>query len=232
MHQDLVMELRLGIRLPTPQYCPKPIADLIQTCFKETPAERPPFSDIKESISLAYVALKRESTSKTKIELDDQVSTQYADVRLEETYLDMKKQNEDFKEHGNSCLLQNQSVNLDTASMVASFTNADPGPYASLQNMSSSVTNIMSKEIELTDSVLGVPLTQTNGFRLRNKHLVSPISPGYRRHFSFSAGDDNTPLVRPANDYSRLTSAKSYPNPVYMMNLSNVESVELQGLRG
>ena len=51
---QLVNDLTLGIRLPNPAFCPKAIADLLETCFRESPEKRPDFDEIKSKLNTAF----------------------------------------------------------------------------------------------------------------------------------------------------------------------------------
>ena len=51
---QLIHELKLGIRLPSPTFCPKPIATLMKQCFHADPKERPDFSKIKSELEAEY----------------------------------------------------------------------------------------------------------------------------------------------------------------------------------
>ena len=50
----MVNDLALGIRLPNPAFCPKAIADLLETCFCESPEKRPDFDEIKSKLNTAF----------------------------------------------------------------------------------------------------------------------------------------------------------------------------------
>ena len=43
----LLYELSIGVRLPSPEFCPFPITALMKECFHADPNERPDFSTIK-----------------------------------------------------------------------------------------------------------------------------------------------------------------------------------------
>ena len=55
--RELIYELCEGIRLPDPPDCPAGICRLIQTCFFESPSQRPYFVDIKQNIKSTCDAL-------------------------------------------------------------------------------------------------------------------------------------------------------------------------------
>jgi hypothetical protein len=50
---ELIYELRQGIRLSDHPSCPDPICHMIHTCFLENPSHRPDFSELKEAIQSA-----------------------------------------------------------------------------------------------------------------------------------------------------------------------------------
>ena len=51
---DLIYDLSFGIRLPTPKFCPHPIAILLQTCFHENYVERPGFEAIMSTLETSF----------------------------------------------------------------------------------------------------------------------------------------------------------------------------------
>ena len=219
--QQLILELKAGIRLPTPYSCPPAIANLIQTCFKEQPTERPSFLEIKNSVSLAYKGIKRASAAAVKIEIENQEVVHYADIRMEQQYLEMKKHNKNFGD----IMKMNARVTFDAASLTASYTT-NMGEYVSVQNINASMSKMPSSWSESRDPLLNKFEDPKVGVNIGNRHSMSPVSPissEHKRHFSFAAGEDPTPIVRPQKRYSGLTPAKSYPNPLYMMGLENLD---------
>ena len=223
--QQLILELKAGIRLPTPYCCPSTIANLIPTCFKEQPTERPSFLEIKNSVLLAHSEMKRASAASNKVEVENQEVVHYADIRMEQQYLEMKKQNQNLEDIMKTQTNYSSRVTFNPASLTASFTT-DVGRYVSLQNVNSSMSKIPSSWSESHDPLLYNIENSMDGVNIGNHHSispVSPISPEYKRHFSFTAGEGPTPILRPQKRYSGLTPAKSYPNPLYMMSLENLD---------
>ena len=151
--QQLILELKAGIRLPTPYCCPPTISNLIQSCFIEQPTERPSFLEIKNSVSLAYKGLKRASTAAIKIEIENQEVVDYADIRMEQQYLEMKKQNKNFEDN----MKMNPRVTFDATSLTASYTT-NVGRYVSLQNISSSMSKMPSSWSESRDPLINLSL--------------------------------------------------------------------------
>ena len=68
---DLMYDLSYGIRLPTPKFCPPPIANLVKECFYENPDLRPDFKNITNTLEILFEELmarhykKRKASDKT-----------------------------------------------------------------------------------------------------------------------------------------------------------------------
>ena len=220
------------MRLPTPKSCPPSIASVIQQCFREQPAERPSFSDIKKSIETAYRHLRQTPTSMAQIESVEEENLQYADLQFEERYLEMKVKNRNYQENKTTRVRnERQQVVLDSASLTASFNN-DAGRYLSIQNMSAS--NIAPKTTTRQDSTQSLLEERRNSMsRLGgpSNHLLSPGCIGNKRFFSYG-GEDPTPLLQPKRLSTGLMPAQSYPNPSYMMmTLADLNSNETVGTK-
>ena len=224
--RELIVALSIGIRLPTPVCCPVEIGGLIQSCFKEEPTDRPSFSDLKEKISNSHAAIRRaESNNKAPLDIiSDQEVVQYADVQMEERYLDMRKNNKSYQEYKNSGGNENKFVPLEAASLVASSTLDNIGSYLSLQHMRSSVTEAMSTQHEINDSLLPLPVFPSQHTKLHSP--ISQQSPGSKRRFSLSVVQDQDFCTLPEKLYTGLSPAKSYPNPEYILNLAAHEEVK------
>jgi hypothetical protein len=222
--RELIVELRIGIRLPTPVSCPVVMGELILSCFKEEPTERLSFSDLKEKISCSHAGITRAEANAITIEIKEQEVVQYADVQMEERYLDMRKNNRNFQEYKKSGTNESQFIPLEAASLAASSTG-NIGSYLSLQHMTSSVTEAMSTQHEIDDSLLALPAFPIQDSKLNYKRQMSEPSPGNKRHFSFSVAQDQDLLTLPEKMYTGLSHAKSYPNPEYILNLATHEEV-------
>ena len=226
--QQLILELKVGIRLPTPDCCPSTIANMIKTCFKEQPTERPSFLELKNSVALSYSGIRRASTAAIKTEIETQHGVDYADILMEEQYLKMKKENKIFEKNMKGRENVSSSVTFNPASLTASYKN-NVGQYVSLQHAISSMSEIPSSRAESLDPLLNNSENPAVGANLGNRHSispVSPISPDHKRHFSFSAGEDSAPFLQPRKRYYGLTPSKSYPNPLYITSLANLDGTK------
>ena len=223
----MVLELKAGIRLPTPYNCPKPIANLIQHCFQEQPSDRPSFGEIKESVSVSYKEVTRFFAENKLNATKEHEEVHYADLGLEERYLDMRTQNQNFKELHKPGVNDNKLIKFDKRKSNIPFQN-DELMYASLQNMSTGVAEPTPVDGMPSYMLLDGPNYPMDKTNIKNGHLRNVLGVGYKRFFSYS--DIECPLTCHATyEYHEqkncqgLTSAKSYPNPYYMMNLANIE---------
>ena len=64
---NLIEGLSLGKRLMIPSLCPKSIGDMIQECFDLDPEKRPNFTEIKDTINLAWQSLYYQPTEMEKM---------------------------------------------------------------------------------------------------------------------------------------------------------------------
>ena len=55
--EQLISDLTLGIRLPRPNFCSQPIADLLEKCFHEEPMKRSSFEEIIVYLDNTYEKL-------------------------------------------------------------------------------------------------------------------------------------------------------------------------------
>ena len=137
----------------------------------------------------------------------------------------MKRQNKILKDNTKLQTGMNGCVIADTASLTASFTS-DVGPYASLQNITSSVRTMSSSRSESRDPRLNNAEYRNKGVDSYHNPLISRIRHGSIRRCSFSAREIHKSVIPPHKRYSRLTPAKSYPNPLYMKTLKNIDGLE------
>jgi hypothetical protein len=138
----------------------------------------------------------------------------------------MRKENQQYRENNNmSAIKTQQEVDVDTASVAASFKNGN-SHYLSVKDMSSSRIQICSdvakrKTTQPFHHDFGNASTdQNNETDFRSKFVLSPGSSGHKRFFSFS-GFDPTPPLQPERFSTSMKSGKSYPNHLYMMFLSD-----------
>ena len=67
----MVNDLTLGIRLPNPAFCPNAIADLLETCFRESPEKRPDFDEIKSKLNTAFNRIFFKNKTKADVAKND-----------------------------------------------------------------------------------------------------------------------------------------------------------------
>lgn len=228
LHQ-LIYELSNGIRLPEPESCPTSMADLIQQCFKQEPTERPSFSDVKEVISEEYAKLRRTPTTFSQDEQLHQYATihkkelQYADLDLENKYLEMRIKNREHQEKQTNSSMEKEVV-LDGKSLTASFKNEEPR-YLSLHDVTSSANQLPALTVEKRQSISQQRSNTEDAALLRTPiYSLSPGSNGLKRFFSYSGEDPTLPLQPEQLTLIPMTPAKSYPNPAYNLFLSNFDS--------
>ena len=227
----MINELQLGIRLPTPEYCPTSIALLIQACFKEDPNERPTFGQLKKILSQSYSGLKRRTEEMVPDGMETQLNVRYADVQMENRYLMMKKENMEHQFR--------TKITIDTPDMNSKNTNhsIEPnarklprsnnlGSYLSLQNMISGDSDVLpsSNEHKCPQSITSDMISRGT-LHPDRMSATQPTNLGFPRNSSFSVGDDNAPLLSERKYYTGLTPAKSYPNPEYILGLADHASL-------
>ena len=103
--EQLVLELRFGVRLPPPQFCPFAIAELMKQCFHEDPYQRPSFEKLKNSLTQICSALSKKSSSLENNDLGDETEKAviYTDVKMKERYFKMKEKNKNLKSKNHIC---------------------------------------------------------------------------------------------------------------------------------
>ena len=84
----MVTELRLGVRLPSPPYCPFEIAEIMKQCFHESPDQRPKFDKLRISLTQITSAL-RKAPNKALENANDNSNTSvvYSDFAMKEQYM-------------------------------------------------------------------------------------------------------------------------------------------------
>lgn len=93
------MELKFGVRLPPPQFCPLSIAEIVKQCFHEDPHERPSFERLKISMTEICSSLNGKSNASPDRDSCDSVDlgVTYADIEMKERYFNLKEKNKDIK---------------------------------------------------------------------------------------------------------------------------------------
>ena len=82
--EQLVSELRFGVRLPSPLYCPFEIAQIMRQCFHENPHQRPNFDEVRRSLTQITSALQKapiQAIQKDNVNSD--MSVRYSDLAME-----------------------------------------------------------------------------------------------------------------------------------------------------
>jgi hypothetical protein len=141
-----------GYRLPRPDSCPETVYDIMMTCWKESPRERPVFRDIAELLRKLYSELNVpliNSTYGTKPETTEQV--------LDHAYVDFAK--------GGTIVPQRSTIISTSRANAAQ--PAQPNPYAIARLMTdSSIDQTTSHYIDVsidqtTSHYIDVSIDQT-----------------------------------------------------------------------
>ena len=89
--QQLVSELRLGVRLPSPPFCPFEITEIMKKCFHESPHQRPKFEEMRTLLMQIISALRRPPTQTFENDnVDSNMSVLYSDLAMKEQYMFMR----------------------------------------------------------------------------------------------------------------------------------------------
>ena len=178
---------------------------------------------MKKSIEHAYDQLRQTPTTTIQVEYVGEEKLDYADLQFEERYLDMKSKNRKYQENIKSDqTIVKQQVVVDAKSLTASFTN-DTERYLSVQNMSSSHNPVSSNIPWYVNATMNEKSKSIeDGIIVKNYHLLSPPGSGSHKRCVSYGGEDPTPPLQPELLSPRLVPAKSYPNPAYMMFLTDL----------
>ena len=100
-----MLELRFGVRLPPPQFCPFVIADLMKQCFHEDPYQRPSFEKLKNALTQICSAFNKKSSSLENNDLgnENEEAVMYTDVKMKERYFKVKEKNKNLKSKNHMC---------------------------------------------------------------------------------------------------------------------------------
>ena len=83
----LIYDLSFGIRLPSPTFCPLPIANLINQCFYENPSKRPNFEEMKVFLKEAFNQMMKEANKR--------LATHQNRIKRQEDYIEINKLKDD-----------------------------------------------------------------------------------------------------------------------------------------
>ena len=247
--KQLHHELSQGIRLSSPEMCPKQIAILIQNCFLENPNDRPDFQKIKTFIREAYESLtiaaadvvddckkdeeaedlaKENGMATLQVPQDDRMKTRYLEMRRENKKRQHSKQNVN-NEEPDSLNPTTISVNLRT----------EKGRYMSLDNVISNASmiplhgseaNLENTENEDKVSTMDAMLANKSRPLVSAKPIqynrLSPGSSEMKSFFSTSAVNNmnNDLLHRPQGFLNQELDNRKITqswNPLYMMMKSS-----------
>ena len=93
--EQLVSELRLGVRLPSPPFCPFEISEIMKKCFHENPHQRPTFEEMRTSLTQIISALRRPPTQAFENDnIESNMSVLYSDLAMKEQYMFMRREHE------------------------------------------------------------------------------------------------------------------------------------------
>ena len=227
----MINELQLGIRLPTPEYCPTSIALLIEACFNEDPNERPTFSQLKETISQSYSSLKRRTEEVVPTGMENLLNVRYADVQMENRYLMMKKENVELQFRTKITIDTRDMNSMNAHQLIEPNTRKLPrsnnvGSHLSLQKMISGVSDVLpSSDEHKCPQFVTSDMISRGTLHPDRMSATQPTNLGFPRNSSYSVGDDNAPLLSERKYYTGLTPAKSYPNPEYILGLADHEAL-------
>ena len=200
---QLILELKMGVRLPTPPNCPETIADMLKQCFIEDPRSRPSFTKIKSVISQSHRENLRKVISVNDEEKEFNEIVQYADLEMESTYLNMRKQNRDFQDEKRFSELEKP---LMRATLSSSVPKAMHEPLHYSIPMTKSFNSKDSNEVMKKQTV-------DSAYHLNE----------YKRYISLSSKDITTQPYSLPEYQNKLTLSKSCPNPLYFLTSDDIE---------
>jgi hypothetical protein len=190
-YQIFVEQLRQGIRLPYPPFCPDKIWNLMRSCFHETPEERPDFKEIQETIQSATNSLFQSVTSVNGASNINDIQVSYTTGMP----FEMTRRNR-MKERYYKVQNANQGQDHDKSKKNNESKTEDALNYASS-------TNGISLENEKDDYAL---LRKTSPTQLQ--HTQEEESPKELSYVTIEHVNSTSPIE---NDHERaLDSAKSF----------------------
>ena len=205
---QLILELKMGVRLPTPPNCPETIADILRQCFIEDPRNRPTFTEIKSMISQSHRESLRKVISVNDEEKEFNAIVQYADLEMESTYLNMRKQNRDF---------QDKKIFSEREEPLLRATLSSSAPKTVKSNQMYEPLHYstpMTKSVNSMDS---------NAVIKKQSVDSSYYQKEYKRYISLSSKDITTHPSSSPEYQNKLTLSKSCPNPLYFLTSDDIE---------
>ena len=247
--KQLHHELSQGIRLSSPEMCPKQIAILIQNCFLENPNDRPDFQKIKTFIREAYESLtiaaadvvddcKKDEEAEDLAKENGMATLQVPqDDRMKTRYLEMRRENKK-RQRGTQKVNNDAQESLNPTTIAVNL-RTEKGRYMSLDNVISNASmiplhgseaNLESTEhddkVSAMDAMLAnksQPLVSAKPIQYKR---LSPGSSEMKSFFSTSAVNTmNNDLLHRSQGFlnQELDSRKITQswNPLYMMMKSS-----------
>ena len=221
--EQLVSELRLGVRLPSPPFCPFEIAEIMKKCFHENPHQRPKFEEMRTSLTQIISALRRPPTQACENDnIESNMSVLYSDLAMKEQYMFMRRQHETLnsilhsieeEEAGPTAQAMPFQKSIgDSIDIMDCNTQNEHLSYASLLNTTALALNSRTDMYEDTDQM--------------SLELIRNTREGHTKHgnrsikyktYSFEHISKNTCGRRP------LLSSVSV-NPIYNLNSYSKDS--------
>ena len=198
----------MGVRLPTPPSCPETIADMLRQCFIEDPWNRPTFTKIKSIISQSHREILRKVISVNDGEKEFNAIVQYADLEMESTYLNMRKQNRDFQDKKRFSEREEPLL------------RATLSPSAPKTDRNNQMYEPLHYSIPVTKSFNSMDSNEA----MREQPMDSKYQKKeYKRYISLSSEDITTQPSSLPEYQNKLTLSKSCPNPLYFLTPDDIE---------
>ena len=192
--QQLVSELRLGVRLPSPPYCPFGIVEIMKKCFHESPHQRPKFEEMRTLLMQIISALRRPPTQTFENDnVDLNMSVLYSDLAMKEQYMFMRRQHETLN------------------SILHSIEEGEEGATAQTMPFQKSIGDSIDNMNLHKEHLNYASLLNTNMNEDADQESLELIRSRKYMTYSFEHIPKNTLLQRP------LLSSVSL-NPIYMLN--------------
>ena len=173
-----MLELRFGVRLPPPQFCPLSIAELVKQCFHEDPHQRPSFERLRTLMTQVCSSLNESSKVLNNHNSCSSIEEGiiYEDLKMKQRYFSLKNKNKNFKElnHLTSSIDMSNDTNcVFSSSRSDSKTSVNFSPkgdtdFSLYESNDQTKEGISSKQIKLPD--LRQKYDQLSKRLLRHRH--------------------------------------------------------------